>query len=338
MATITQRNGRWRAQVRILGHAISQTFDQKRDAVAWSREVEVALRNGNYMTASDITVAEACARYTAERETRKPLGRSAMSDVRRIARHLGEIPLQSLRARDIVDYAASRRVAPATLSMELAQLRQIYRNARVLWDIDHEDPVAHAHALLRHEGLVGRPLCRDRRVSPVELDRLTTYLSANRRMPMADIVLFAANSAMRLGEIVRILWRDVDPVLRTVIIRDRKDPRRKTGNDGHVPLVGEAWPILDRQPRTDQRVFPHHSDSIGRAFRAACAALGIRDLRIHDLRHEATSRLFEQGLTIPEVAVVTGHRDWASLRRYTHLQAAHVHDALAQRRRIARNA
>ena len=48
---------------------------------------------------------------------------------------------------------------------------------------------------------------------------------------------------------------------------------------------------------------------------------GIENLRFHDLRHEATTRLFEKGLNIMEVASITGHKDLRMLRRYTHLKA-----------------
>jgi integrase len=48
---------------------------------------------------------------------------------------------------------------------------------------------------------------------------------------------------------------------------------------------------------------------------------GIEDLRFHDLRHEATTRLFEKGLNLMEVASITGHKDLRMLRRYTHLTA-----------------
>jgi integrase len=47
----------------------------------------------------------------------------------------------------------------------------------------------------------------------------------------------------------------------------------------------------------------------------------IEDLRFHDLRHEATTRFFEKGLNIMEVASITGHKDLRMLRRYTHLKA-----------------
>lgn len=56
--------------------------------------------------------------------------------------------------------------------------------------------------------------------------------------------------------------------------------------------------------------------------------LGIEDLHLHDLRHEGVSRLFEQGLDIPRVAMISGHQSWATLRRYTHLKPKDVVDRL----------
>lgn len=53
--------------------------------------------------------------------------------------------------------------------------------------------------------------------------------------------------------------------------------------------------------------------------------LRINDLHFHDLRHEATSRLFEQGYQIQEVAIVTGHRSWDMLKRYTQLRPESLH-------------
>ena len=67
--------------------------------------------------------------------------------------------------------------------------------------------------------------------------------------------------------------------------------------------------------------FGVHSASMSRAFAATCKAAGITGLTFHDLRHEATSRLFEKGLALTEVAAITGHKTWQMLKRYTHLRA-----------------
>ena len=61
------------------------------------------------------------------------------------------------------------------------------------------------------------------------------------------------------------------------------------------------------------------------AFTRTCRDLKIEDLHFHDLRHEGASRLFEAGFSIQQVALVTGHRDWKMLRRYTHLKPETLH-------------
>jgi integrase len=73
-------------------------------------------------------------------------------------------------------------------------------------------------------------------------------------------------------------------------------------------------------PRVKPEIFPYSTDAISAAFTRACKILGIKDLRFHDLRHEGISRLFEIGRTIPQVAAVSGHRSWSSLKRYTHIR------------------
>ena len=64
-----------------------------------------------------------------------------------------------------------------------------------------------------------------------------------------------------------------------------------------------------------------HADSISQAFKRVCKAAGIEGLTFHDLRHEATSRLFEKGLNPMQVAAITGHKTLQMLKRYTHLRA-----------------
>ena len=125
---------------------------------------------------------------------------------------------------------------------------------------------------------------------------------------------------MRRGEICSIKWADLDEAKQMVMIRDRKHPRQKQGNDEWVPLLGDAWKIVKRQPREDERIFPIHPQTLSKYFKEAREAQGIGDLRLHDMRHEGTSRLFEQGYAIQQVALVTGHKKWETLKRYTNLK------------------
>ena len=79
--------------------------------------------------------------------------------------------------------------------------------------------------------------------------------------------------------------------------------------------------IINTLPVTDERILPYNAESVSAAFQRACNRLGIVDLHFHDLRHEGITSLFESGLSIEEVAMISGHRSWAMLRRYTHLSA-----------------
>jgi integrase len=140
-----------------------------------------------------------------------------------------------------------------------------------------------------------------------------------------DIVDFAIATARRQSEITRLLWADLDEAKRTCIVRDAKHPRAKTGNHRTFPLLGAAWEIVQRQPRTAPEIFPYKSKSVGTSWARACEDLRINDLHFHDLRHEATSRLFEQGYSIEQVSAVTLHESWGELKRYTQLRPESLH-------------
>ena len=162
-----------------------------------------------------------------------------------------------------------------------------------------------------------------------EIERLIAYSDRNNRqtIPLGRIIKFAIATAMRQDEICRLRWPDIDMDRRLATVRDRKDPRHKDGNHQKVPLLDangyDPIALLKEQkfasPDTE-RVFPYNGRSVGTAFRRACQELKIEDLHFHDLRHEATSRLFEAGYEIPEVSLVTGHKDWKMLRRYLNLR------------------
>nr|WP_281493846.1 site-specific integrase [Ancylobacter koreensis] len=158
-------------------------------------------------------------------------------------------------------------------------------------------------------------------------------------IPVGRIVRFAAATAMRQEEICRVEWRDFDLRTGMLLIRDRKDPRRKDGNHQRIPLLDvsgyDACEIIEEQARCSSgregRIFPYNGRSVGTAFRRQCQDLKIEDLHFHDLRREGTSRLFEAGFTIDQVALVTGHKDWKMLRRYTHLKPEALHTIRAAR-------
>src|SRR3569832_790669 len=141
-------------------------------------------------------------------------------------------------------------------------------------------------------------------------------------IPMQKIVAFALFSTRRQEEITLLRWDDLQDD--RILVRNMKHPGDKQGNNVWCELPPQALVIIQSMPRTKPEIFPYSTDAIGAAFTRGCRFLGIEDLRFHDLRHEGISRLFELGRTIPQVAAVSGHRSWSSLKRYTHIR--HTND------------
>jgi integrase len=136
------------------------------------------------------------------------------------------------------------------------------------------------------------------------------------------IILFALETGLRRSEILEVTWGHLDLNNRLVTI-----PRAKNGHSRSVPLSLNAIELLTElrgEIRSclvvDARIFPMTCNALKLAWKKLLRRAKIEDLHFHDLRHEAISRFFERGLTPPEVALISGHRDMRMLYRYTHPQ------------------
>jgi integrase len=160
-----------------------------------------------------------------------------------------------------------------------------------------------------------------------ELERLRTALAKCRNGLLSNVIMFAIHTGMRRGEILSIRWSDINFDASTAHLADTKNGDART-----VPLSSSALAAL---PATDnhaagERVFPLSPNAVRLAWERLKRRAGVNDLHFHDLRHEAISRFFELGLSIPEVALISGHRDFKMLFRYTHLRPADVAKKLGQ--------
>lgn len=343
MPTFSQLpSGRWRVQVRIGGAYKGATFDKKRDAAEWARTVETQAKmvavNGYAPPPAESTLKDLIERHEELHPGTPGKTKAATLEMLK-ADPIGKVRLASLSAlafRDFVDRRVKAGAGGVTIAGDLSTVSAILKWGRHARRLDLPVHLAlDARRDLPYRGLRTRSNERDREPSDAELARLYAYWDDNdrQRIPMQTICRFALATAMRQEEITRIQIEDVDHIARTVVIRDRKDPREKAGNDQTVPLLPEAWaivlPIL--RERSAGSVFPYRAASISTAFTRACAALGIKNLHFHDLRHRATADLFRMGLDIPRVALMTGHKTWAQLKRYTNIRPADVHSRLAER-------
>lgn len=314
--------------MRLKGHpSASRSFHGKAAAEQWARATEDALRAGKGIPAGAVTLADLIDRYAKEMARFKPLSATKRGNLRRWEESLGERDVSTLTGQDVLDHVAGRGISPATMAMEVGFLAEVLAAGRSLWNLTIPDVIAATRPTLRRAGAIGKPEERERRPTPEELQALADYYRFNfGKVPMRDLIPFAIETAMRIGEITSLRWDDYRPGDKpTILIRERKDPTNKANNNQWVPLLGEAAAIIDRQERKGPLIFPYKPDSMGASFRRACQRLQIEDLHLHDLRHEGVSRLFEQGYTIEQVAIVSGHRDWKSLKRYTNLRPDSLH-------------
>jgi len=346
MGTITSRKRKdnstaYTAQIRINrdGKTVyqeSQTFDRKQVAQAWikRRETELAVPGAiERANRKGVSIKQMIDQYLDEYEKIRPLGKTKRATLKAIGETwLGEVADSSLTSQNLVEFAQWRMskeggaVQAQTVGNDLSHLGAVLSVAKPAWGYE-VDPHAmpDARKVLRKLGMVSKSKERNRRPTFDELDKLMQHffeMQARRKaeINMPKMIAFAIFSTRRQEEITRIRWEDLDCTRQAVLVRDMKNPGQKVGNDVWCHLPDEAWAILCTMPKVEREIFPYNAKSVSASFTRACPMLGIEDLHFHDLRHEGVSRLFEMDWDIPRVSSVSGHRDWNSLRRYTHLR------------------
>jgi integrase len=333
MASVIKVGEKWRAQVRRQNHKPqTKTFRTKREADEWARELESRIDAGAVpKAAATIKVGDLIVEY---RRIRDDGGRpiEPVSNTHYMLQHLtddlGHEPVTALTPARLVQWASTRKTegaGPYTINMELSALGTTLRHAASFMNLQLPDVTGQARPLLMHLQLIGGGARRTRRPSEDELVSVLAYVEQRDKVA-ADAMRVAAITGLRRSELVQKLkWCEIDEKTRAALIRQRKHPRRVLAKDEWVPLLGAAWDIVQRQPKADDRVFPVSPEKISDLFTAATRACGIPDLRLHDLRHMASSRLQELGFDDVERMAVTGHKSVAMNARYTHPSPEHLH-------------
>lgn len=340
MGTIRQRGGKYQAIVKRLGFgSASQTFNLRKDALAWVREREIAMDRGEPLhdAISNFTLANALARY---RSTVTPTKKGAKIEFYRIDQWLADkLSKRTLSELTAVEFATWRdarlkKVSGATVNRDLSIISSVFDLARLEWGFLHlRNPIRDIRKPAQ-----GKP--RTRRISEEELKAL---VRATCSKEFGWFIQLAVATAMRAGELAGLKWTDIDPVKRLAVLADTKNGDRRI-----VPLSSVALNILSKMPRRfDGKLFGNSSHSFSVAMRNArlraraayeleCLRRGktpntefLHDLRLHDARHEAVSSLFERGLDATEVAAISGHRTMQMLARYTHHKAERLAQKLA---------
>jgi integrase len=337
MATFVKRGNKVRAVVRKVGMpAATKSFDSMRDAKAWAAAEETKLTT-RVVDAGGLTLGQIMGKYlTRYQETRAYTVQATQSLYRRFERDFANVEIAQMNTQWWLDTVESwshghtgKTVNRATARRYLTYITTALKTSKRRWNVT-VDWAAYHEALdqMKDDKTVGSGRSRTRRLQPGELEKMQAFANTmTTHIPFADIMDFAIASTMRIGEILRLEWRHVNDLTRTIVIKDRKDPQNKEGNDQEIPLLNGAYDILQRQKTKGKhgKIFPYYPNYFCQRFGYICEQVGIEDFHFHDFRHEGISRLFEQGYQIDEVAMVSGHKKWDMLRKYTHRKAADLH-------------
>ena len=318
MANFRKRSNGWNVQIRRSGFPnLYKTFKKKEDAQVWAREVELRIQRDefNIFPKNDLrTLGDILSRYVRDITPKKRGARPESLRIGKIIRHpICSIRLSKLNSMDLASYRDERlqTVVPASVVMELSLISHAIDTARKEWGVYLPENVVKKVSKPR----IGRG--RDRRLLSGEEHQILKASSESQNHYFRPLIILAIETAMRRGELLNLKWEDIDLEKQVAHLE-----MTKNGSKRDVPLSKRAKEILSGMPHSiSGRVFPLTEDSVKGLWSRVSKRTGIYDLRFHDLRHEATSRLFEKGLNIMEVSAITGHKDLRMLKRYTHLRA-----------------
>lgn len=344
MATIRKRGDRWQARIQIKGTAqCSKSFSVRADAEAWAKITEAEIIRGVYIRRSEaerMSLSEALVKYEKEVTSSK---RGADQERHRIrvwkADSLAKKSIASLRGMDFATWRDKRLkdVKPATVRHDLEVISNLFNVARREWGMEGlANPIEGIRLPTANNA-------RSRVFYPGEEALLMTALEPPARKTngqwgagtenplIKPFVLLALETAMRRGELLAIRWENIRLKDRVAYL-----PMTKNGQSRTVPLSTRAVEVLGGMTRklygavfeelTANALKLGFIRAVKRARKGYVEGGGddprmLVDLRMHDLRHIAVTRLAERLPNIVELAAVSGHSDVRMLKRYYHPKA-----------------
>ncbi len=345
MATIQRR--KWKkktsyvALVRRKGFkTVVKSFRTKSEAKKWGRAIERELDLGNYNDFSEaqrLTLADLFTRYLRE-DKHKKIKSWRMHEFRigiLLKDTISDTNLLRLSSKHLSEFKDRKRkeVGPSTWNKYLSLISVVIDTAMKDWGIYlPNNPV-------RNADREREPRPRDRTLTAEEYQRLLQVCDTLKQerfrrgdtaihLYLKSMIIFSVETAIRQGELLAMRYDQFNFDKRTLYI-----PETKNGEPRTIPLSTKAIRVIQSVPRRiDGNVFPLTCDSLKAWFKIARREAKLKDFRWHDLRRYACSLLFEKGLSVPELQLVSGHKDpRVLLNTYTKLSAEKIAIKLMER-------
>lgn len=348
------RDKTWWARLNYLDEATGKRRDRQRRAESYVHAKELAEQlakefdetAGRSIDAERMTFAELAdycekhyykaAEYHDERKVAGVRGlATAKCQLNALRGYFGKKRLRQIRYADIRDFRAARlqtksdrtdrTLSIATVNRELSALRRMLNVA-----------VAEGW-LIRNPFTSGPPLIataderkRERILAADEEAALLLACSVRQRAHLRPLVVAALDTGMRKGELLKLRWNQVDLQGRVIHVR-AFHTKTMTARDVPVSsrLLAELQRLWDISPKDPEGLVFGIRDNVRLAFDSARTDAGLTDVRFHDLRHTAATRLVQKGLSLAEVGRILGHSQPTTTYRYVNPDAATLQRAAA---------
>ncbi|MBX3335859.1 MAG: tyrosine-type recombinase/integrase [Nitrospira sp.] len=317
---LAKRGNTWWMSFMYRGQQIRRSTgtSDKRLAEGILSKVKVQIIEGRFFEkqeAQERTLAELMDRYASEHAARRANHRRELTSIKNLTGFFGNPTLDHITPKLIVAYKNKRYtdgVKPATINRELATLKKAFNLARREWEWCTDNPVSRV-SMERENNT------RDRWLTVEEEQRLLQAVSPR----LHDVIVFALNTGMRMGEILALTWAGVDLFRRTVTVFRSKNGERRT-----IPINSIVLDILKRKHAVRSRItdLVFHSQvgtaldgsNIRHGLNAALKMAKIQDFHFHDLRHTFATRIVQAGVDLYKVQRLLGHKSPMMTQRYAH--------------------
>lgn len=343
MASITKRGDyQWQVQIRRKGQKLSKTFYFKKDAEIWARKTESEIDRGifiNTQEAERMTLSELIEKFENEVLPNMKAQSQEKSRLRIIKTELGKEIIGAITASMIIKYRNKRLIKIAANSVN----REVTSIKRLLSFAHHDCKIILPYGVPQVRKLTVDD-SRARRISDAEIEAICNSSDSHE---LEHIVKFALYNAMRRGEISKLQRSDINFDDLTAFVSNTKNGRNKV-----VPLMPESINLLKSiTKRLDGFVFGLRDGAITKAFIRArdraranyeeeCKHKGVEpdpkflvNLRLHDLRHEAITRLALEFNDANKLQMISGHEDLRMTSRYINLSPSDIANEAALKHR-----
>lgn len=327
MASIQKRGNTFRVRIsRRPQSAITKTFTNRSEAMAWAKETEAQIQLGIFEVqtqqsrASSAVFHEIAEYYIKHHSIYKKSCHSETGILRILSRRWNGLEIHQIDKREVLslrDDLLKQERSHDTINHYFSAISNVFQAASDELDMGVINPIKAIKRMPPSKG-------RTHRVDIVAEDTLLRACKTLSKPLLGSIVGFAIQTGMRRSEIMGLLWSDIDLIKRIAYLHVTKN-----GEARKVPLTQAAVHILselDKHP--SGKVFPMTLTCLRSQFEKVIQFaqrnwLGhgrnpFEGLRFHDFRHEALSRLSDAGLNAIELAHISGHKTLGQLKRYTH--------------------